>query len=158
MSARRDLYHTFLYSNKASHRGRWAIDRIWEAIAQNLAERWWWQVAWRDDMCVARRPYRQQVVDGVYRLDEGARLDDCVHFLRATEVMAMLEQVHGTVFQRAMLSCVQDVLRYGLKTLFGIHRMNALPVLLFSDEALMQLVGVSAQQVCQGICQRGASR
>jgi hypothetical protein len=24
-------------------------------------------------------------------------LDDCFHFLRATEVMAMLEQVHGTV-------------------------------------------------------------
>ena len=48
------------------------MDRIREAIAQNLAERRWWQVVRRDDMRVARRLYRQQVVDGVDRLDEGA--------------------------------------------------------------------------------------
>jgi hypothetical protein len=35
--------------------------------------------------------------------------------------------------------------------------MNALPPLLFSDEALMRLVGVNAQQVRQGVCQRGAA-
>ena len=46
---------------------------------------------------------------------------------------------------------------YGLKTLFGIESMNALPALLFSDEALMQLVGFNAQQVRHGVCQRGAS-
>src|SRR5262245_59085207 len=34
--------------------------------------------------------------------------------------------------------------------------MHALPALLCSDEALMQLVGFNAQQVRQGICQRGA--
>jgi len=71
--------------------------------------------------------------------------------------MAMLEQVHGTAIQRAMIPCVQYVLLYGLKTLFGIESMNALPVLLFSDEALMPLVGFNAQQVRQGICQRGAT-
>ena len=52
---------------------------------------------------------------------------------------------------------MQYVLLYGLKTLFGIESMNALPPLLFSDEALMQLVGFNAQQVRQGICQRGAT-
>ena len=46
---------------------------------------------------------------------------------------------------------------YGLKTWFGIKSMNALPPLLFSDEAVMQLVGCNAQQVRQGICQRGAT-
>jgi Transposase DDE domain len=50
------------------------------------------------------------------------------------------------------------VLLYSLKTLFGIESMNALPVLLFSDEALMQLVGFKAQHVCQGMCQRGAAK
>jgi Transposase DDE domain len=49
-------------------------------------------------------------------------------------------------------------LRYGLKTLWGIESMNALPALLRSDEALMQLVGLNAQQVRQGVCQRGARR
>ena len=36
---------------------------------------------------------------------------------------------------------------YGLKTRFGIERMNALPARLFSAEALMQLVGFKAQHV-----------
>jgi hypothetical protein len=45
----------------------------------------------------------------------------------------------------------------GLKTLFGIDSMNALPALLFSDTALMQLVGFNAQQVRQGVCHRGAA-
>ena len=49
-------------------------------------------------------------------------------------------------------------MRYGLKTLYGVERMHALPALLCSDEALMRLVGVNAHQVRQGVCQRGAAK
>jgi hypothetical protein len=133
------------------------MGRTNDEITQNLAERLCWQVARRDDTRVARRLYRQPLVDGVYRLDEGALLDDCFHFLQAVEVMALLEQVHGAAIQREMLPFVPYLLRYGLKTLFGIDSMHALPVLLCSDEALMQLVGFKAQHVRQGICQRGAT-
>jgi hypothetical protein len=104
-----------------------------DEITQNLAARLCWQVARRDDMRIARRLYRKQVVDGVSRLDEGALLDDFFHFLQAIAVMALLEQVHGTAIPRAMLPFVQYLLLYGLKTLFGIESMNALPGLLFSD-------------------------
>jgi hypothetical protein len=123
-----------------------------------LAERLCWQVARRDDTRVARRLYRKQEVDGVYRLDEGAVLDDFFHFLQARGVLALLEEVHGTAIQRQMVPYVQYVLRYGLQTLVGIESMNALPALLFSDEALMQLVGFNAQHVRQGMCQRGATK
>src|SRR5262245_22057923 len=51
----------------------------------------------------------------------------------------------------------RTVLRYGLKTWFGIKRMHALPPLLCSDEALMPLVGFNARPVRQGVCQRGAT-
>ena len=128
-----------------------------DEITQNLAERLCWQVARRDDTRIARRLYRKQVVDGVYRLDEGALLDDFFHFLRAIGVMSLLEEAQGAAIQREMLPFVQYVLLYGLKTLFGLESINALPRLLFSDEALMQLVGFNAQQVRQGICQRGAT-
>jgi hypothetical protein len=57
-----------------------------------------------------------------------------------------------------MVPFVRYVLLYGLKTLFGIESINALPHLLFSDEALIQLVGFNAQQVRQDICQRGATK
>ena len=51
----------------------------------------------------------------------------------------------------------RTVLLDGLKTLFGRERMNALPALLCSDEALMPLVGFKAQHVRQGVCPRGAA-
>jgi hypothetical protein len=129
-----------------------------DEITQKLAERLCWEVARRDDCRVARRLYRKQLVDGVYRLDEGALLDDFLHFLKAMGVMALLEEVHGAAIRREMLPFVQYVLLYGMKTLCGIQSINALPSLLFSDEALMQLVGFNAHQVRQGICQRGATR
>jgi hypothetical protein len=108
-----------------------------DEITQNLAERLGWQVAQRDDTRVARRLYRKPRVDGVYRLAEGALLDDFFHFLEAIDVMALREQVHGSAIQREMIPFVQYLLRYGLKTLFGIDSMQALPHLLFSDEALL---------------------
>jgi hypothetical protein len=116
------------------------------------------QVARRDDARLARRLYRKQVVDGVYRLDEGAWLDDFFQFLQAVGVMALLEQVHGRAIYRAMVPVVQYGLLYGVKTLVGMESMHALAGLLCSDEALMRLVGFKVQQVSQGMCQRGASQ
>ena len=69
----------------------------------------------------------------------------------------LLNDVQSTAIQREMVPVVQYVLLYSLKTLFGMDSMNALPPLLFSDEALMRLVGFNAQQVRQGVCQRGAA-
>jgi len=71
---------------------------------------------------------------------------------------ALLEQASGAGIHRAMVPFVQYVLLYGLKTLCGIESINALPNLLFSDEALMQLVGFNAQQVRHGVCQRGTNK
>jgi len=123
-----------------------------------LTERLCWEVARRDDAWVARRLYRQQVVDGGYQRDEGAVLDDFLHFLQAIGVMALLEPAYGTAIQHEMLPFIQYVLLYGLKTLFGIESINALPSWLFSDEALMPWVGFNAQQVRDGVCQRGATK
>ena len=108
-----------------------------EHLTQNLAERLCGQVA---------------------RRDEGALLDDFFHFLQASGVMGLLEQVYGAAIQREMVPFVQYVLLYGVKTLLGMESMNALPSLLFSDEALRRLVGFNAHQVRDGVCQRGAAK
>lgn len=129
-----------------------------DEITENLAERWCWQVARRDDARVARRLYRTQVVDGVYRLDAGAVLDDFFHFLQAFGVMALLEQLRGAAIDRVMVPFVQYVWLYGLKTLLGLEGINALPALLLSDEAVMRLVGFNAPQVRQGVCPRGRTK
>ena len=133
------------------------MEQTREEIDQNLAERLCWQAARRDDARVARRLYRKQVVDGVYQLDAGALLDDFFYFLQELGVVDWLGDVQGTAVQREMVPFVQYVLLYSLKTLFGIESMHALPALLFSDEALMRLVGFNAHQVRHGVCQRGAA-
>ena len=53
---------------------------------------------------------------------------------------------------------MQDILLYGLKTLFDMKSMNALPALLCSDAALMPWVGFNAQQVRHGVCHRGTAK
>jgi hypothetical protein len=77
-----------------------------DEITQNLAERLCWEVARRDDVRVARRLYRKQEIDGVYRLDAGAVLDDCFPFLQAIGVMALLEQSQGAAIHREMIPFV----------------------------------------------------
>ena len=129
-----------------------------DEIDPNLAERLCWQAARRDDSRVARRLYRKPVVDGVYQLDQGALLDDFFYFLYELGVVDWLHDVRSTALQREMVPVVQYVVLYSLKTLFGVDSVNALPPLLFSDEALMRLVGFNAQQVRQGVCQRGAAK
>ena len=82
-----------------------------EEVAQHLAERWCGQAARRDDSRVARRLYRRPVVDGVYRRDEGALLDDLFSFLPQLGVVDWLHDVHRTAIQREMVPVVQDVWR-----------------------------------------------
>jgi Transposase DDE domain len=69
-----------------------------------------------------------------------------------------LGDIQGTALQRERVPIVQYVLLYGLKTLLGIESRHALPAWLFSDEALMRLVGFNAQPVRHGVCQRGAAK
>jgi hypothetical protein len=78
------------------------------ASTQHLAERRCWEVARRDDSRVARRLCRKPEGDGVYRLAEGAGLDECCHLLQRIGVMPLLAEVHGAASPRERLPCVQD--------------------------------------------------
>jgi hypothetical protein len=125
---------------------------------QHVAARWWWEVARREDSRGARRLSRQLAVDGVYRLDEGAVLDDFCHCLPVLGVRPLREEAHGTASQREMVPCGPYVGLDGLKTWCGLERINAWPMLLCSVAAVMRLVGCKAQQVRQGSGQRGATK
>src|SRR5215813_3052105 len=103
----------FLYSGEVRWRGGWTMGQTHEAITQNLAERLCWQAARRDDTRVARRLYRKPVVDGVYRLDEGALLDDFFHFWRELGVLDLMAGVQGTALQREMVPVMQYLGLYG---------------------------------------------
>src|SRR5262245_9285151 len=103
------------------------MERLREALPQNLAGRLCWQAAHRADTRVARHLRRTQVVDGVDQLDEGAVLADFFHCVRKLGVLDLMAGVQGTVLQRAMVPVVPDLWRYGLQTLFGMESRHMLP-------------------------------
>jgi Transposase DDE domain len=78
-----------------------------DETTRNLTERLCWEVAHRDDLRVARRLYRKQIVDGVYRLDEGAVLDDFV-IDAVTKIPLAVKvgkiQEHETHWTRALIT------------------------------------------------------
>jgi hypothetical protein len=91
----------------------------------------------------------------MYRLEEGAILDECVPFVDEVGVLAPWQAWQGEDIQREMVDFCQSGMRYGMKTLVGMESMNALPALLFSDEAARRLAGCNAGQIRDGICRRG---
>jgi hypothetical protein len=125
-----------------------------EDVRTNLVERLDWRFARRDESRIARRLWKKQAVDAIYSLEEGAILDEFVHFLDEIGVVPRWQGLQGDGIEREMVDFFQYVLLYGMKTLFGIKAMNALPALLFSDEAAMRLAGFNAVQMRDGICQR----
>ena len=125
-----------------------------EVITTNLVERLDWRFARRDESRIARRLWKKQPVDAIYSLEEGAILDECMHCLDEVGVLSRWQALQGEDIQREMVDFFQYVMLYGRKTLLGIEAMNALPDLLFSDEAAMRLAGFNAMQIRQGICQR----
>jgi hypothetical protein len=75
-------------------------------MVQNLAERLCWDVACRDESRAARPSYRKPLVNGVYRLDKGALLDDFFDFLPELAVLNLLNHVQGKAVQPEMVPFV----------------------------------------------------
>ena len=114
-----------------------------------------WQLAWRDDRRVAQALYAGKEIEEMHELSEAGLLDEFFVFVEEIGMMAVLEQVKLPGVQRVLVPTVQFVLLYLLKVLFGGQSMNALPRWLFSNVALMELVGFNARQIEEGLTKRG---
>ena len=91
----------------------------------------------------------------MHELSEAGLLDEFFVFLEQVGMMAILEQQELPGVKRVLVPAVQFVLLYLLKVLFGGQSMNELPRWLFSNMALMELVGFNAHQVEEGLTKRG---
>jgi hypothetical protein len=126
-------------------------------IQANLTEQLDWHFAERDDRFVAQALVSGAGVDGVHTLDEAGLLDGFFVFLQETQVLSQWQSFHLEAVQRVFLPAIAFVLLYGVRVLFGIGSTNALPQLLFSNVAVMSLIGFTAYQVAHGLSQRSAS-
>src|SRR6266702_4711369 len=124
-----------------------------------VQERLSWQVAWRDDPKVAQALYAGETIEEMHQLSDAGLLDEFFVFLKDLGMLEAFEQVSLTGVKRTLIPTVQFVLLYFLKVLLGAESMNELPRVLFSDLALMELVGFNAHQCESGLTKRGdASR
>src|SRR5437016_11646436 len=120
-----------------------------------VMERLNWQLAWRDDGRVAQALYAGEEIEEMHELSEAGLLDEFFVFLEEMGMMAVVERVELPGVQRVFVRTVQFALLYLLKVLFGGQSMNELPRWLFSNVALMELVGFNARQVEEGLTKRG---
>src|SRR2546426_2545707 len=120
-----------------------------------VMERLNWQLAYRDDARVGQALYAGEEIEEMHELSEAGLLDEFFVFLEQIGMMAALEQLELPGVQRVLVPTVQFVLLYLLKVLLGGQSMNELPRWLFSNVALMELVGFNARQVEEGLTKRG---
>jgi hypothetical protein len=118
-----------------------------------------WQVACRDDTKVGQALYAGEAIEEMHQLSDAGLLDEFFVFLKDLGMLEAFEQVSQSGVQRTLVPTVQFVLLYFLKVLLGGESMHELPRVLFSDLALMELVGFNAHQCESGLTKRGdASR
>src|SRR5437016_4905734 len=122
-----------------------------------VQERLNWQVAYRDDTKVGQALYAGEAIDEMHQLSEAGLLDEFFVFLKDVGMLEAFEQVSQSGVKRTLVPTVQFVLLYVLKVLLGGESMHELPRVLFSDLALMELVGFNAHQCENGLTKRGES-
>lgn len=125
---------------------------------RNLVENLDWQFAERNDSEVAQALHRGEPIDTVHTLDEAGLLDGFFTFLREHHIMPHWQTFVIEGVYRVFLPALYFLLLYGTRILLGIPSTNALPELLFSNVALMELIGFNAYQVTNGTTKRGASQ
>ncbi len=120
-----------------------------------VQERLNWRIAWRDDSKVAQALYAGEPIEEMHQLSDAGLLDEFFVYLREIGMLEAFELVSPSGVKRMLVPTVQFVLLYLLKVLFGSESMNELPRVLFSDLALMELVGFNAQECADGLTKRG---
>jgi len=120
-----------------------------------IQERLNWKLAWRDDARVAQGLYAGEEIEEMHELSDAGVLDEFFVFLEEVGILRAFEQISLPGVKRVLVPTVQFVLLYFLKVLFGSSSMNELPRVLFSNLALMELVGFNAQQCENGLTKRG---
>ncbi|NLJ73353.1 MAG: transposase, partial [Syntrophomonadaceae bacterium] len=117
-------------------------------------ERIGWDVAERDDRLVAKRIAEHESVDSVHNLDQAGLLDAFLAFLREIGFMGFLEKMAPSRRQRFIVPSTLILLTYAVKVLLGIEHMYSMPDLLFTDPAMMKVMGFNARWMNEGLCKR----
>lgn len=124
-------------------------------IRHNLTEQLDWRFAERNDQAVAQALHKGEAIDAVYTVNEAELLGGFFDFVQETGIIVAWRAFRIEGVQRTFLPAIYFVLLYSCRLLFGIESTNALPALLFSNLAVMSLIGFTSWQVMHGLSDRG---
>lgn len=123
---------------------------------QHAAEVLSWKTANRDDEGVACQIYEGEEIDSMHALGATTLVDELFYFIK--EELGLLvkwEKICPLVIKRVMVPFIQFILIYLIKIVYGICYMEPIADLIFTNQALMKLVGFNATQIKNGVCNRG---
>jgi len=93
-----------------------------------------------------------------YGLEEAGVLDGFLAFVDARGLQGHWQTLPIAGVRHLFVPALLFVLLYGTRVLFGSASSNALPALLFSNVAVMALIGFNAHQVADGLSTSGAKQ
>lgn len=116
-------------------------------------------ITWR---CLTRnqKEVAKRILDGNYHVAQPAGwglLDRFFIFLKSIGFLTLLD-VDGEGYVRRMITIAKLLMTYNVKILLGIASMNQVPQTLFSDIGLLMTLGWTAEQVKNGVCNRGEGK
>jgi len=114
-----------------------------------------WRFHFRDDRAAAQR-IRQGRSEFITGTGWGF-FDKFFSFLYALGFFPLLD-IKSSGYQMMMLPLVKLLTTYSLKILLGISSMNQVQSLLFREIALLQMIGFTAKEIREGICNRGKGK
>lgn len=112
----------------------------------------------RNDAAILEALEKGEPVDHIQGLNEAGLLDPFFDFLEKAGIFDCIKKVSALSYRRVMIPIVLLLLTYMTKILIGIPSMNALPDVLFSNVAIMRLLGFNAYLLENGLCRRGEKR
>ena len=116
-------------------------------------------LAWNHLTC-NQKEVAKRIMAGNYRMLKESGwgfLDKFFIFLKTIGFFLTLD-VDGEGYQRRIITIAKLLLTYNVKILLGISSMNQVPDLLFGDIGLLMLIGYTAEQIRNGVCNRGKGK
>lgn len=112
----------------------------------------------RNDAAILEALEKGEPVDHIQGLNEAGLLDPFFDFLEMAGIFDCIKKVSVLSYKRVMIPITLLILTYMTKILIGIPSMNALPDVLFSNVAIMRLLGFNAYILENGLCRRGEKK
>lgn len=115
-----------------------------------------WKSAQRDDDAVARQIYEGGEIDSMHALGSTTLVDELFYFINETlGLLGKWEKICPSSIKRVMVPFIHFIMIYLIKIVYGICYMEPIADLIFTNQALMKLVGFNATQIKDGVCKRG---